>query len=218
MNPRDQTNRVLPVPGRAAVTVTSLTRTGCPVRTRPLSQASPATAAPPARARAVTSSSSSSSSSSPFYRGWDVHAYTRALREQLDAYPVPCVYTPSVFADAVAQVRTRYACSPAALVGVANIVRRHDVRAGGFFDPDLRNMNGANLFIALWHEVQAVGLYDAFAECLADVASTCMQGVTHRMFSYWIVLQQDRHNSVVAAAAAATTTTTLATHERERCT
>jgi hypothetical protein len=57
-------------------------------------------------------------------------------------------------------------------------------------DPDLgsRDLRICSIIAATWSKVEECEAHDHFRETLAQISSTCLQGISHRLLSDWIIL------------------------------
>lgn len=130
-------------------------------------------------------------SEQPSYRGWDVHAYTRDIQSQLHSVlPIMTRQTQTntkPVTDILLEVQAYYSNHLGACTGLANIRK-----SLAMHDPDLCGVPVDLLFTSTWLSVCGANdpsLYALFGEILGDIGDTCLQGVTHRLFTVWKALQ-----------------------------
>lgn len=130
-----------------------------------------------------------------FYKGDDLHAYTPFLRQRLPEFivlfssPVPILEWTALIKDLY-----HHYPDPGARVALENIQRQYSPAAGWIVNQELPGINFALVLYRLWHMIKAKGessLYLHFGETLRQISSTCLAGVTDRLFADFLALHED---------------------------
>jgi len=117
------------------------------------------------------------------YRGYDVHQYTPLVETRITPYweKLQQHYGPALTEEQwhrlVTAWKTQYGTNP----GILNLERvYHD---GWIRDPQVPRVNFAVVAAGCWALVQdSVSLREHFGQTLTTIGSTCIQGVSHRLF------------------------------------
>jgi hypothetical protein len=123
------------------------------------------------------------------YLGGGVHEYTNQIKALLPEYLQKLIkekLTDEEWAKLVAEMKIHYGNHKA----IINMGR--NFRNGFIVDPHLPGLNSAVLLQELWKVVHASP--DArkhFKETLDWIASTCIQGVSHRLFIDYVAISSD---------------------------
>lgn len=123
------------------------------------------------------------------YRGWDVHQYTSNIRARLrdehastaTPYPVPA----ALMRDIAAVMGNK-----AALGNIS----RHTTPDGWLRDPELGPQhNFLWLLDRVWNKVKhnQSDLKEHFNETMDTIGTTCIQGITHRIYSDYVAICDD---------------------------
>lgn len=129
------------------------------------------------------------------YRGRDLHAYTGDLRSRLDQYTdylysqYPRTVPQDLWDDVLSVVHKQ--CGPSVAPALHNM--NQHFKDGQLLNPELPGMNFAVMFVALWnlvlkHHAENSNIIAHFRETLEDIGSTCLAGVTDRLFADYIAL------------------------------
>lgn len=131
--------------------------------------------------------------SEDFYRGRDVHAYTQYMRAVVPTHHENLVkkigprLTPEEVLWLEADMRNKYGNKEA----FPNIF--HKMQTGYLADHDVPNINFALFLWALWEilkKTKEESLFNQFGETLDHIGSTCVQGITHRVFCDYIAIAE----------------------------
>lgn len=123
----------------------------------------------------------------------DVHSWTPVMQALLkNEFPdLPQItegYAP-MFDDACASIREKYGSTPAVEQVLSKMSMRRAVSDG-----DLCGVVPAGLLAYVWFEyvekLNAVECFRHFHDTLSDMAGTCIQGDTHRLFSSLVALKR----------------------------
>jgi hypothetical protein len=121
----------------------------------------------------------------PAYAGTDVHAYTQYIRRQMQQWLPGLTEQYGVTVDAsefeqiLLEMENRYGYKPT----FHNM--RQAFRDGWIVDPQVSELNSATLLKALWCNLQKndePSAHAHFAETLDQIGTTCIQGISHRLF------------------------------------
>lgn len=131
----------------------------------------------------------------PFYRGNDLHAYTPYLQTRLSTYindfkmNYPQSVQPQEWISLMTILQDKYGndVTPA----LNNISQYYNSVTGSIQTPELPGMNFAVVLMALWNYIvnqsnEDQSLSDHFKQTLQDIGTTCLAGVTDRLFADWI--------------------------------
>lgn len=122
------------------------------------------------------------------YHGDNVHSYTNQIRSLLPTYRdfVDGVLTDDDWQSLVKQLREKYGNHPA----IQNMCRHF--KNGRITDPQLKELNTAILLQELWDLIKDVpALSNHFKETLDTIGSTCIQGISHRIFIDFVATWND---------------------------
>lgn len=168
-----------------------------PVTVQPVAAApSPALSAPslaPEPAPAIPVLPPLAESATPFYRGYDLHAYTVYLQQQLPRYlddlkmHFPDTVPPELWHTLLQSIRSKLGDSVAPALQNMNGV----YAAGAIRNPELPGMNFAVVLLVLWDAISKLddpSMWAHFRQTLEDVGTTCLAGITDRLFADWIAL------------------------------
>ena len=122
------------------------------------------------------------------YHGWDVHSYSSSWAQEAAKHSrlLTELVSEADFANLIQDISNHYNEN----LPVINMFRQ-TYRRGGNQDPDLSNVNVAKLLLVTWEKVKELSeptIFTGFKEVLNDIGETCLQGRSHRLFSYWIAL------------------------------
>lgn len=147
--------------------------------------------------RESTRPTTATNHSDNFYKGYNVHAYTKDIRRVLPRWlPIISEVVGNAssldhreFARLLIDIQRRLGNKPA----LQNIRKAYNPRARppGIRDPDLPGLDSALLLKAVWvlvQETNDASVYGHFAETLDQIGNTCMQGITHRLFGDFVAL------------------------------
>jgi len=131
----------------------------------------------------------------PFYRGNDLHAYTPYLQTRLSTYindfkmNYPQSVQPQEWISLMTTLQNKYGndVTPA----LNNISQYYNSATGSIQTPELPGMNFAVVLMALWNYIvnqnnEDQSLFTHFKQTLQDIGTTCLAGVTDRLFADWI--------------------------------
>lgn len=139
-----------------------------------------------------------------FYKGDNVHAYTSDIRSNLAKW-LPIIEEKSgkkslsklEFTNLCADLKVQYGPKPA----IDNMLQNFHEYAnsetpgsdteGGITDPQLPGLDAAILLLSLWKTIQDESMVRHFGETLDQIGSTCIQGITHRLFCDFVALSKD---------------------------
>ena len=123
------------------------------------------------------------------YIGDNVHDYTTQLREIIPKYFDTYINEKvdnTNWETVLSEIKLKYPNMPA----VYNIERNYN--NGLIFDPDLPNINSANLLLLIWNIIKNnTELSNHFLETLKQIDNTCIQGISHRLIIDYIALYND---------------------------
>jgi hypothetical protein len=128
------------------------------------------------------------------YRGYDLHAYTSYLQSRLPSYiqDTNTLYPDStvsveLWENTLQAIQSHYGSS---VVPALHNINRY-FKNGAILSPELPGMNFAVLLILLWNTVcdaSDFSLFTHLQETLEDIGTTCLAGITDRLFADWIAL------------------------------
>lgn len=123
------------------------------------------------------------------YLGWDVHRNTPFFKEVMPKYRecFPERITLKEHILTIGELEQKYGPLPA----IAKMRQRFQEKDGGYRCPDLK-VNIAAVLQETWNLVKKVNdpsIFAGFGEILRDVGTTCVQGDSHRLISYYIPLR-----------------------------
>ena len=130
------------------------------------------------------------------HKGWNVHAYTRDLLGQLQEVPFFGRIDQREAHACLAEIRA--ATSPACRLALDKIKQRYKAQNGGYFDPQLRNLNIILLLRTLFREIRHVddpSMWNLFEQALIDTGNTCAQGDSHRLALLYIALMRSMEDA-----------------------
>lgn len=124
-----------------------------------------------------------------WYKGWDVHAWSSSFSGEASS-------DKELFGNAtqeeIEQVRLeileKYGSQKSTIV--EKIIGR-----AGISDNDLAGVNVGKLLVKTWELVKSISddsVFSLLSETLEDIGQTCLQGDTHRLWSFYRALKCDR--------------------------
>ena len=125
------------------------------------------------------------------YKGPDIHAYTSQVREMVDIY-MPEVYEKygdKLSREELENLLLEFEKKFGPKVTYSNI--RNNFHNGRIFDKDVPKLNCAILLKVIWeilNEKNDASLYKHFDETLNQICSTCIQGISFRLFLDYVAL------------------------------
>lgn len=129
---------------------------------------------------------------SSIYLGYDIHAYTQQVKDiahyhqaRLEKHYGTNRVDEAEFNKIMHEMERTYGHK----VAFQNI--RNLYRDGVISDPHVPGLNSALVLRALWDKVKEINeysTYNHFNETLDQISSTCIQGVTHRLFIDYVCI------------------------------
>ena len=121
------------------------------------------------------------------YKGYNIHAYTSDISEAVRSSYLFIVQHwgdyvhERTFNRIIAELNDFFGPKPV----YDNLRSAYDIKAGTIHDPQVPKLNAAVLLEALWLTLKRINdpsTYAHFNETLNQIGTTCIQGITHRLF------------------------------------
>ncbi len=128
------------------------------------------------------------------WRGYNIHAYTSEIQTQIQS-EIPkliSMYGNVVLNDVFESILCEMSQKYGPKVTYSNL--RNNYKQGWIRDPELPGRNSAILLQAIWDILKSkdeARLYRHFNEKLNNIGSTCLAGVTNRLFMDYIAFTRD---------------------------
>lgn len=129
----------------------------------------------------------------PIYHGTDIHAYTQQLKTMSDHYSPDII---NKYGNVISEEEWNHLLSELQKhygKKVALMNMNSQFKNGWISDPQVPSLNSAILLKALWEKIKRndVSMIKHFEETLDQIGSTCIQGISHRLFIDYIALLND---------------------------
>ena len=113
----------------------------------------------------------------------DVRAQSQALSKIAEAHHtlLSAPVTKKEWRQVMKEMRAKYK-RPQEKLAIMNINTFFNVP-----DPHLANLNNSKIAVELWKHVVKTEEYLMLGETLEDIGKGCLQGISHRLFSYYLV-------------------------------
>lgn len=125
------------------------------------------------------------------WKGYNIHAYTPEIQNQIQSViskltaMYGTVVVQDIFQTILCEMHQRYGPK----IFFSNL--KNNFKQGWIRDPELPGLNSAVLLQAIWDILKKkneVSLYKHFDETLNQIGSTCIQGISFRLFMDYIAL------------------------------
>lgn len=131
--------------------------------------------------------------SQKIWKGLNIHAYTADIQTQISAHIqiLTRLYGLSVKKDQFEIIMREMTQTYGTKVTFSNF--RNNYKNDWILDPDLPEFNIAVLLLAVWNILKCENdnsMYKHFGETLDDIGTTCVQGISHRLFIDYIAFQK----------------------------
>lgn len=121
------------------------------------------------------------------YIGDNIHSYTSYIKEKIPRYftEINIKISGEDWDNLKKELLESYQ-NHLAIRNIINSYKDNFIR-----DPEIPNINFAIILLQLWQLIKINNLENYFKETLDWIASTCIQGVTHRIFIDYVALYDD---------------------------
>jgi len=132
------------------------------------------------------------------WKGYNIHSYSKDINDiiELDRIYYKNKFNKNVpeeiFLTTLKEIKQKYGTTEKKNICYSNLLCQY--KNGWIRDPKISTVNFAHIFVVVWRIVQRKSrssddLYEHFSETLNDIGSTCVQGISHRLFMDYILLK-----------------------------
>ena len=134
-----------------------------------------------------TNNTNNNNNSLNIYHGVDIHAYTPDIIQSIHSHQNQIVSKwgdsihPRVFHQIIQELKEFYGPK----LALQNFVQNFRPQDGWIRDPQVPQLNSAILLEAIWFTLKKLNetsIYRHFEETLDQIGTTCIQGISHRLF------------------------------------
>lgn len=132
------------------------------------------------------------------YVGWDTHAYSAQFKKSMEERNLDFMapVESKEWDTMVAELNNCYSHDNCALRAIRTQNDRiKSSEKGVMIDSDLYRCDLARIMLETWKTVKNLNdnsLFKGFGEILCDIGSTCLQGATHRLLTYYVALTDSK--------------------------